>query len=171
MTSCLGQWVWIPLNAFILLTGRYVLIAQGGAVIRADVHMGPDGRPKGSGIVIFENPADAMNAIQQFNGYEWHGRMLEVREDRFAGPGNVPYGGGRGYNVGREPYGGGGFGRGGAFPSGRMGGFGYGGGRGFGPMSGGFDQGSTATVPPNPFTDFATAGTERSDTIYVRNVS
>jgi hypothetical protein len=26
-------------------------------------------------------------------------------------------------------------------------------------------------VPPNPFTDFATAGTERSETIYVRNVS
>src|SRR6202035_3056567 len=34
---------------------------------------------------------------------------------------------------------------------------------------GGYDAGS-ASVPPNPFTDFATAGTEKSETIYVRNV-
>lgn len=143
--------------------------AQGGAVIRADVHMGPDGRPKGSGIVVFENPSDAQNAIQQFNGFEWHGRNLEVREDRFAASGSIPYvGGGRGYIGGRGAYAGS-FGRGG-FTGGRGGGFGFGGGRGYGPGPAAFDQAPSTSVVPNPFTDFATAGTERSETIFVRNL-
>ncbi|CAI4214596.1 unnamed protein product [Parascedosporium putredinis] len=52
--------------------------ARSGAVIRADVHIGPDGRPKGSGIVVYESPDDARNAIAQFNGYDWQGRLLEL---------------------------------------------------------------------------------------------
>ena len=83
-------------------------IAQQGTVIRADVHSDPTGRPKGSGIVAFESPEDAHNAIEQFNGYEWQGRPLEVREDRFAGGGGG-FGGRGGFG------GGGGFGRGGGF--------------------------------------------------------
>lgn len=145
-------------------------IAQQGQVIRADVHTDPTGRPKGSGIVAFESPDDARNAIAQFNGYEWHGRPLEVREDRFAGPPGMNFGGRGGYGG----FGGrGGFGRGG-FPGGR-GGFGGGfrggyggGGPGFG---GGIDNAPVASVPPNAFTDFATSGGDRSPIIYVRNVS
>lgn len=152
------------------------LTARNGAVIRADVHVGPDGRPKGSGIVAFESPDDARNAIQQFNGYDWQGRPLEVREDRFAGSG-PGFGGRGGFAGGRGGFGGGFGGRGG-FPGrggfgggfgGPRGGFGggYGGGGG-----GGFDAGPAASsAPPNPFTDFATSGSERSETIYVRNVS
>lgn len=147
-----------------------------GGVIRADVHMGPDGRPKGSGIVVFESPEDARNAIQQFNGYDWQGRMIEVREDRYANQGGgMGFGGRGGYGGMRGGFGGpGGFGRGG-FGGGR-GGFGFGGrGGGFGggapPMGGaggpGFD---TPAVAPNPFTDNATSGTDRSETIYVRNL-
>ncbi|KAJ5898873.1 hypothetical protein N7495_003617 [Penicillium taxi] len=158
--------------------------AQQGAVIRADVHTDPTGRPKGSGIVAFESPDDARNAITQFNGYEWQGRNLEVREDRFAG--------GMGFNN-RGGFGGGFGGRGGfvggrgGFAGGR-GGFmggrgGYGGdfgGRGgfaggappggFG--GGGFDAGHAppVSVPPNPFTDFAAPGGDRSAVIYVRNL-
>ncbi|KAI9328836.1 hypothetical protein BDR26DRAFT_808192, partial [Obelidium mucronatum] len=56
------------------------LFRQAGNVTRADVHSGPDGRSKGTGIVGFETPTDAQNAISMFNGYEWHGRKLEVRE-------------------------------------------------------------------------------------------
>ena len=151
------------------------MIAQQGAVIRADVHMGHDGRPKGSGVVAFESPDDARNAIAQFNGYDWQGRMLEVREDRFAGPpggGGFPSrggfaggfgargGGGRGGFTGRGGYGGGyGGGRGG-----------YGGGySGAPPPAAGFDTGAAATAP-NAFTDYASSGGERSETIYVRNV-
>lgn len=147
------------------------VLAREGAVIRADVHIGPDGRPKGSGIVVFESPNDARNAIQQFNGYDWQGRPLEVREDRFAG--NFPARGG--FGGGRGGFGGGYSGRGGGFAGGRGGfGGGFGGARGGGfgagyGGSGGFDAGPSA--PPNPFTDYATAGTERSPTIYVRNVS
>lgn len=139
-------------------------IAQQGPVIRADVHVDPIGRPKGSGIVVFESPDDARNAIQQFNGFDFQGRPLEVREDRYAA---VPMGGRGGFGGMRPPFMGarGGFGgmRGGF--GGMRGGFGFGGRGGFG---GGFPG---EAPPPNPFTDFATSGGERSDTIYARNVS
>jgi RNA recognition motif-containing protein len=143
-------------------------IARNGAVIRADVHVGPDGRPKGSGIVAFESADDARNAIQQFNGYDWQGRPLEVREDRFASSGP-------GFR-GRGGFGGGFSTRGGGF--GPRGGFGVGfgsarGGGGFGYQgASGFEGGAGAVAAvPNPFTDHATSGTDRSETIYVRNVS
>ncbi|KAL8760434.1 MAG: hypothetical protein Q9199_000058 [Rusavskia elegans] len=151
--------------------------AQQGAVIRADVHLGHDGRPKGSGIVAFEHPDDARNAIAQFNGYDWQGRMLEVREDRFAGaPGGFPGGrGGFGMGArgggfaGRGGYGGrGGFGGGigGGFGGGRGG---YGGGYG-GPPASTIDNSAAAATPPNPFTDYASSGGERNEIIYVRNL-
>ncbi|CAF9937763.1 MAG: hypothetical protein HETSPECPRED_000649 [Heterodermia speciosa] len=156
--------------------------AQQGTVIRADVHIGHDGRPKGSGIVAFESPDDARNAIAQFNGYDWQGRMLEVREDRFAGPPGGGYGGRGGFGGGFGARGGGFGGRGG-FGGGR-GGYagGYGGRGGYGgggygapPAAAaagggaGFDTG-VGTAAPNPFTDYATSGGERSETIYVRNL-
>ncbi|KAK9241272.1 hypothetical protein V1525DRAFT_334909, partial [Lipomyces kononenkoae] len=73
------------------------LFRQSGNVIRADVFMGPDGRSKGRGTVTFETTADAQNAISRFNGYDLQGRVLEVREDKFAGGGfRGGYGGGRG---------------------------------------------------------------------------
>ena len=147
------------------------MIARTGGVIRADVHVGQDGRPKGSGIVVFETPDDARNAIQQFNGYDWQGRLLEVREDRFAGAGMAGGYGRGGFGGGRGGFGGG-FGRGG-FGGGR-GGFGYGGRGGFGGGGGGFDANAAPgaqSAPPNPFTDHATAGTDKNEIIYVRNVS
>jgi len=143
------------------------------------VHLGHDGRPKGSGVVAFESAEDARNAIAQFNGYDWQGRMLEVREDRFpvppgggfAGRGGFGGGmGGRGGFSGRGGYGGGRGSFGGGY-GGRGGGFGGGYG---GPPAAGYDAGAapgTAVAPPNPFTDFASSGGERSETIYVRNVS
>lgn len=39
------------------------LFREAGAVIRADVAMFPDGRPKGTGIVVFETHEDAKNAV------------------------------------------------------------------------------------------------------------
>jgi hypothetical protein len=157
-----------------------------GNIVRADVHMGPDGRPKGSGIVVFDNPEDARNGIQQFNGYEWQGRNLEVREDRYAGAQGGGGFGGRGGGFGRGGPGGfgGGFGgRGGGFGRGGPGGFGggFGGRGGFGGGGGGYGGGAppaafdagTPAVPqaPNPFTDYATSGGDRGPVIYVRNVS
>ncbi|KAI9796287.1 MAG: hypothetical protein M1835_004410 [Candelina submexicana] len=150
--------------------------AQQGAVIRADVHVGPDGRPKGSGIVAFESADDARSAISQFNGYDWQGRALEVREDRFAtsGPGFGSRGGfaggfgARGSFGGRGGFGGGRGGYGGGYGGGRGG---YGGGyAGSGPpASAGYDAGASS-APPNPFTDYAGSGGEASETIYVRNL-
>ena len=144
-----------------------------GNIIRADVNMTPDGRPKGTGIVAYETAEDARNAIMQFNGYDWQGRALEVREDRypqssFAGRGG--FGGGFGARGG---FGGrGGFGARGGMQSG--GGFGRGaymGGGGGGGGGGGFQSSvEPASVQPNPFTDNATGNGERNETIYVRNV-
>ena len=150
------------------------LVAQQGAVIRADVHLGPDGRPKGSGIVAFETAEDARNAITQFNGYDWQGRQLEVREDRFAGPPGGGFGGRGGFGGGTR--GGfsarGGFGGRGSYGGGYGGRGGYGAGYG-GPPASGFNDAaasSTGAAPPNPFTDFASSGGEPSELIYVRNV-
>lgn len=156
-------------------------IAQEGGVIRADVHLDPTGRPKGTGIVAFETPNDARNAIQQFNGYDWQGRALEVREDRFANSMGGGFGSRGGYGGGFS--GRGGFGARGGFAAGRGGGYGGGfggrggyGGGGYGAapaMGAGTGAGYTAEAsnPPNPFTDFATSGGERGPIIYVRNVS
>ena len=158
--------------------------------------MAPDGSPKGSGVVAFETPEDAQNAIQQFNGYDWSGRLLEVREDRFAGGrggfqggfggrGNFAggYGGRGGFDGG---FGGrGGFGPGAGF--GGRGGFaggygrgGYGGGApGYGPPggyaggppgAGGYGAPAAPAAAPNPFTDFATSGMDAAPVIYVRNL-
>ena len=130
------------------------------------MHTDPTGRPKGSGIVAFESPDDARNAIAQFNGYEWQGRPLEVREDRFAGAGPGAGRGGFGGGFGRGGFGArGGFAGRGGYGGGFRGGFG--GPPGFG---GGFENAPPAG-PPNPFTDYATSGGEKSAIIYVRNVS
>ncbi|KAF2174142.1 hypothetical protein M409DRAFT_16411 [Zasmidium cellare ATCC 36951] len=164
------------------------LFRQAGNVLRADVHVAPDGHPKGSGIVAFETPEDAQNAIQNFHGYDWQGRILEVREDRYAGSGPGFGGrGGFGGGYGRGGFGGGGYGgRGGGF--GGRGGFGggYGGGRGgFGGGYGGggnyaggqgggsFGAGGSATasvVPPNAFTDGVLSGGEPGPAIHVKNL-
>ncbi|KAJ3016400.1 UNVERIFIED_CONTAM: hypothetical protein HDU68_012233, partial [Siphonaria sp. JEL0065] len=103
------------------------LFRQAGNVTRADIHNGPDGRSKGTGIVGFDSPTDAQNAIFRitalFNGYEWHGRKLEVREDL----GNIHGGGDRGD---RGDYGGGRGGYNGGYGGPRGGGGGSGGDRG-----------------------------------------
>ncbi|KAJ3060904.1 hypothetical protein HK102_009318, partial [Quaeritorhiza haematococci] len=56
------------------------LFRQAGNVVRADVQEGPDRRSKGVGTVLFETAAEAHAAISMFDGYELHGRRLEVRE-------------------------------------------------------------------------------------------
>ena len=74
------------------------LFRSAGNIVRADINIGADGRPKGSGTVIFETAKDAGQAISAFrlhatilvrklnprsgmyNGFDWYGRTLEVRE-------------------------------------------------------------------------------------------
>lgn len=73
------------------------LFRTAGNIVRADINFGADGRPKGSGTVIFETLKDAQSAISMctrclltlwtdtsvlglYNGYDWYGRILEVRE-------------------------------------------------------------------------------------------
>jgi RNA recognition motif-containing protein len=76
------------------------LFRASGNIIRADINIGVDGRPKGSGTVVFETSKDAQSAISTFvsllsklhfsdlcwiamyNGFDWYGRILEVREVR-----------------------------------------------------------------------------------------
>jgi RNA recognition motif-containing protein len=76
------------------------LFRSAGNIIRADINIGADGRPKGSGTVIFETAKDAQQAISacqffwsfpsvydvlgMYNGFDWYGRILEVREVSFT---------------------------------------------------------------------------------------
>ncbi|ORY92534.1 hypothetical protein BCR35DRAFT_297981 [Leucosporidium creatinivorum] len=101
------------------------LFRAAGSIIRADVKMNPDGTPTGTGTVVYESAQDAQNAIAMYNGFEFQGNILEVREDRFAAGGF----GGRGGFAG---------GRGGFVPRGGFGG-GFG---GHGAYGGGFDGGA-----------------------------
>ncbi|KAF9354790.1 hypothetical protein BGX26_007362 [Mortierella sp. AD094] len=66
------------------------LFRRAGAVDRADVFMNRDNRSKGSGTVSFEASHDVGRAISMFNGYDWHGRRIEVREDKFGPPSGGP---------------------------------------------------------------------------------
>lgn len=56
------------------------LFRSAGNIIRADINIGADGRPKGSGTVIFETSKDAQQAVTMYHGFDWYGRTLEVRE-------------------------------------------------------------------------------------------
>ena len=60
------------------------LFRAAGQILRADVSLGPDGRSRGFGTVLFATTDDAMNAVQMFNGYEYQGRVLKVHFDKFA---------------------------------------------------------------------------------------
>jgi len=51
-----------------------------GEIIRADVLTGYDGRSKGQGTVLFEESDAAQRAIDQFNGTDFDGRVVTVRE-------------------------------------------------------------------------------------------
>ena len=55
-----------------------------GAVERADVAEGRDGRKKGFGFVRYGNAEDAKKAIDELNGVEFMGREIEVRLDNKA---------------------------------------------------------------------------------------
>lgn len=64
------------------------LFRAAGSILRADVSLGPDGRSRGFGRVVYATPEDAINAMQMFNGYEFQGRPLKVHFDKFA-PGGI----------------------------------------------------------------------------------
>ena len=65
------------------------LFRAAGQILRADVSLGPDGRSRGFGTVLFSTADDAFKAVQMFNGYDYQGRVLKVHFDKFAvGTGN-----------------------------------------------------------------------------------
>jgi len=47
-----------------------------------NVMVGRNGRSRGYALVTFADAASGANAIQAFNGFDFQGRNLEVREDR-----------------------------------------------------------------------------------------
>ncbi|KAJ3417553.1 hypothetical protein HDV05_000010 [Chytridiales sp. JEL 0842] len=58
------------------------LFREAGNVLRADVAQSPAGKSRGFGTILFGTAEEATEAINKFNNYEWHGRRIEVREDR-----------------------------------------------------------------------------------------
>ena len=55
---------------------------QSGNVVRADVMLDDQGRSKGFGTVLFEQPHEATAAIQMFNEQDFGGRIVSVRMDK-----------------------------------------------------------------------------------------
>jgi RNA recognition motif-containing protein len=45
------------------------LFRQAGTIVRADVALGPDGRSRGFGTVVFATEKDARRAVGMFSGY------------------------------------------------------------------------------------------------------
>lgn len=60
------------------------LFRAAGAVARADVTVGPDGRSRGFGTVSFVTEDGAERARRTFDGYEFNGRPLKVHYDKFS---------------------------------------------------------------------------------------
>ncbi|KAJ1033077.1 hypothetical protein NDA16_000356 [Ustilago loliicola] len=60
------------------------LFRAAGNIQRADVAIGPDGRSRGFGTVLFASQENAQNAVRLYHGYEYSGRTLKVHFDRFA---------------------------------------------------------------------------------------
>src|SRR4051812_49544217 len=95
------------------------LFSQSGTCESATVMMDrATGRSRGFGFVEMSSDEEAQKAIQQFNGYDFQGRNLNVNEARERTPGGPRPGGyGGGYagggGGGRGGYAGGGGGRGG----------------------------------------------------------
>lgn len=121
------------------------LFGQAGTCESATVMMDrATGRSRGFGFVEMATEEEAQKAVEQFNGYEFQGRNLNVNEARERTPGGPRGGGyGGGYSGGRGGYGGGGYG------GGDRGGYGtdvnpgpsFGGGDDFGGGSPGFGGG------------------------------
>ena len=121
------------------------LFSQAGTCESATVMMDrATGRSRGFGFVEMSSDEEALKAVQQFNGYDFQGRNLNVNEARERTPGGPRpggYSGGGGYAGGGGR--GGGYGGGGGGYGGGGGGFGGGdfGGGGGGDFGGGFGGG------------------------------
>lgn len=60
------------------------LFRTAGQILRADVALGPDGRSRGFGTVVYAKESDAGRAVSMFNGYDYNGRILKVHYDRYS---------------------------------------------------------------------------------------
>ncbi|QRW04764.1 RNA recognition motif protein [Ceratobasidium sp. AG-Ba] len=60
------------------------LFRSAGQILRADVALGPDGRSRGFGTVVYAKESDATRAVGMFNGYDYNGRILKVHYDRYS---------------------------------------------------------------------------------------
>lgn len=145
------------------------LFSQAGTCESAQVMMDrATGRSRGFGFVEMSTDEEAVKAMEQFNGYEFQGRNLNVNEARERTPGGGGprpggYAGGGGYGGGGYGNRGGGGGRGYGdrdqgrggddstyvgrdytpdIPTDFGGGGGYGGGSGSGGFGGGFNRGN-----------------------------
>eukprot|EP00088_Acartia_fossae_P039834 TRINITY_DN41457_c0_g1_i1.p1 TRINITY_DN41457_c0_g1~~TRINITY_DN41457_c0_g1_i1.p1 ORF type:complete len:222 (-),score=14.84 TRINITY_DN41457_c0_g1_i1:233-898(-) len=75
-----------------------------GKVIKADVAITHDGMSKGHGTVLFEDPENVEAAISKFDGSDWSGRQISVREDHGPPRGGNFRGRGRGFGRGGGGY-------------------------------------------------------------------
>lgn len=67
------------------------LFRSAGNIIRADINIGADGRPKGSGTVLFETASDAQNAISMSNVSSQDTFLTGLQKCTTASTGTVAY--------------------------------------------------------------------------------
>ncbi|KAJ3078346.1 hypothetical protein HK102_004563, partial [Quaeritorhiza haematococci] len=68
------------------------LFRNAGNVLRADIPSDYQGRSKGFGTVVMGSVEEARKAVGMYNGFDWNGRRIEVREDRNYVEGAAPRG-------------------------------------------------------------------------------
>lgn len=60
------------------------LFRSGGlSPINAEINKDSEGKSRGFGVVTFDTNFDAQRAIDKFNGYDLHGRKIEIRFDKY----------------------------------------------------------------------------------------
>jgi RNA recognition motif-containing protein len=62
-----------------------VLRERGFNNVHVAMNQTPEGRPRGHGIVTFEQPADADRAVAELHNFTFEGRSMDVHLDRFDG--------------------------------------------------------------------------------------
>ncbi|ORY50288.1 hypothetical protein BCR33DRAFT_846813 [Rhizoclosmatium globosum] len=80
----------IDVNTVMFVPYLKDLFRNAGNVIRADIPTDYQGRSKGFGTVTMSTVDEARKAIGMYNGFEWNGRRIEVREDRTFVEGAAP---------------------------------------------------------------------------------
>lgn len=61
----------------------FEIFGLAGKIIWMDLHTDKEGRMKGTGVIQFSHPIEAVQAVSMFNGQRLYDRTLSVKMDKF----------------------------------------------------------------------------------------